>query len=67
MEKIVALKAQGLSIVLVEQNAEVALSMVDHAFVMSGGRIRASGRAEDLLGSESVHSAYLGSLPGASS
>jgi branched-chain amino acid transport system ATP-binding protein len=64
MEKIVALKERGLSILLVEQNAEMALALVDRAFVLSTGRVTASGSPEELLDSESVHSAYLGRSAG---
>jgi branched-chain amino acid transport system ATP-binding protein len=60
METIVALRDRGLSILLVEQNAEMALTLVDRAFVMSAGTIRATGSAAQLKDSESVRSAYLG-------
>jgi branched-chain amino acid transport system ATP-binding protein len=60
MDKISSLRDGGLSILLVEQNAEMALDLVDRAFVMSRGEIRISGAAADLRDSESVRSAYLG-------
>jgi branched-chain amino acid transport system ATP-binding protein len=60
MDKISALRDGGLSILLVEQNAEMALDLVDRAFVMSRGEIRVSGAAAELRDSESVRSAYLG-------
>jgi branched-chain amino acid transport system ATP-binding protein len=60
MQTIVSLRDRGLSVLLVEQNAEMALGLVDRAFVMSAGRIRATGTAAQLKDSESVRSAYLG-------
>jgi branched-chain amino acid transport system ATP-binding protein len=60
MDTIVNLRDRGLSILLVEQNAEMALGLVDRAFVMSAGSIRTAGSADELRDSESVRSAYLG-------
>ena len=54
------LKAQGLSILLVEQNAALALQLVDHVHVMSKGRVVYSGTPKDLWADEDVKSRYLG-------
>ena len=54
------LKAQGLSILLVEQNAALALQLVDHVHVMSKGRVVYSGAPRDLWADEDVKSRYLG-------
>lgn len=50
----------GVSILLVEQNANLALTIADIAYVMETGKVALSGKASDLLKNESVKSAYLG-------
>ncbi|MFJ4189161.1 ABC transporter ATP-binding protein [Kitasatospora sp. NPDC089509] len=60
MSTIVELKASGTTILLVEQNAQAALSLSDHGYVMETGRIVLSGTGADLLHDESVRKAYLG-------
>jgi branched-chain amino acid transport system ATP-binding protein len=45
---------------LVEQNAQAALSIADRAFVMETGRISAHGSAGDLMADDRVRAAYLG-------
>ena len=54
------LKASGVTMLLVEQNAARALRLADRAYVLELGRIVISGRAGDLLGDERVARAYLG-------
>jgi branched-chain amino acid transport system ATP-binding protein len=54
------LKAQGLSILLVEQNAALALELVDHVHVMSKGRVVYSGTPQALWADDGVKSRYLG-------
>ena len=54
------LKEQGLSILLVEQNAALALKLVDYVHVMSKGRLVYSARPEELRANEQVRSSYLG-------
>ncbi|MEU2752725.1 ABC transporter ATP-binding protein [Streptomyces albidoflavus] len=60
METIAELKAQGTTILLVEQNAQAALSLADQGHVMEIGKIVLSGTGADLLHDESVRKAYLG-------
>ncbi|MFH8371310.1 ABC transporter ATP-binding protein [Streptomyces sp. NPDC018031] len=60
METISALKEQGTTILLVEQNAQAALSLADQGHVMEIGKIVLSGSGESLLHDESVRKAYLG-------
>jgi branched-chain amino acid transport system ATP-binding protein len=64
MQKIAAtiaeLKSQGTTILLVEQNAQVALSLADHGYVMETGRIVLSGPGQELLSNDEVRRAYLG-------
>ena len=50
----------GTTILLVEQNAQVALSIADRAYVLETGSISMSGSAKDLLHDERVQKAYLG-------
>lgn len=50
----------GTTILLVEQNAQAALSVADRGYVMETGRIVMSGKAEELLASPAVKKAYLG-------
>jgi branched-chain amino acid transport system ATP-binding protein len=49
-----------VSIVLVEQNAKLALSLCDKAFVLETGSVALSGNGKDLLASDYVRRAYLG-------
>jgi len=51
---------QGLSIVLVEQNANLALRLCHHAYVLENGRVALSGPGKELARSEYVQRAYLG-------
>ncbi len=51
---------EGITILLVEQNAKMALSIADRAYVLENGRISMSGSAHDLLDDENVRRAYLG-------
>ncbi|MEZ0093128.1 ABC transporter ATP-binding protein [Streptacidiphilus sp. EB129] len=60
MATIVELREQGTTILLVEQNAQAALSLADTGHVMEVGRIVLSGPGAELLTDESVRKAYLG-------
>jgi len=57
---IAALKADGTTILLVEQNASAALDVADHAYVLENGRIVLSGPATDVASDPGVAAAYLG-------
>jgi branched-chain amino acid transport system ATP-binding protein len=50
----------GMSIILVEQNAKLALNLCDEAFVLETGAVVLSGKGGDLLASDYVRRAYLG-------
>jgi len=52
--------ASGTTVLLVEQNANMALSIADRAYVLETGRITLSGTAKELAASEEVRKAYLG-------
>jgi branched-chain amino acid transport system ATP-binding protein len=54
------LRAEGVTILLVEQNARAALKVADRAYVLETGRIILSGAAADLLQDRQVTRAYLG-------
>ena len=54
------LHESGVTILLVEQNAQMALSVADRAYVLETGRISMSGNASDLLQNDDVQKAYLG-------
>ncbi len=55
------LHAAGVTILLVEQNAQMALSIADRAYVLETGRIAMTGEASALLKNDDVRKAYLGS------
>ena len=59
-ETIRTINAQGVTILLVEQNALMALGIAHYGYVLESGRIVLAGRGEDLLGDEKVQRAYLG-------
>ena len=50
----------GTTVLLVEQNANIALSITDKAYVLETGRITGAGTAQELASSEAVRKAYLG-------
>ena len=51
---------QGVTILLIEQNANMALHTADYAYVLETGNITMSGKGQDLLADENVKKAYLG-------
>jgi len=59
-EAIGKLKEDGLSILLVEQNASLALKLVDYVHVMSKGKVVYSARPEELWANDEIKSSYLG-------
>ena len=52
----------GLSLLVVEQNVQAALTLAQRAYVLEGGRVVGEGRARDLLNDPAVRRAYLGPL-----
>ena len=61
MQRLTALVSERkLSVLLIEQNARSALSVADHAVVLSLGKVALSDRAERLAGDDAVRHAYLG-------
>ena len=51
---------EGLTVLLVEQNARSALSLADHGVVLNLGRVVADDRADVLAGDDQLRHAYLG-------
>jgi len=59
-ETILDINEQGTTILLVEQNAHMALSIADRGYVLETGEVFLSGNAEDLIDNDEVRCAYLG-------
>ena len=59
-ERVRDLNAKGISILLVEQNASLALELADRAYVLETGHVATAGSGLELLGNPDVQSAYLG-------
>ena len=60
LSTIAALKRDGLTILLVEQNANAALAISDRGYVIETGQVTAAGAAQELLANGHVRAAYLG-------
>ena len=60
MSTIEELQKEGVTILLVEQNAAAALELSDHAYVLEVGSITLDGTGHQLLGDDRVKRAYLG-------
>jgi branched-chain amino acid transport system ATP-binding protein len=54
------IRARGLTVLIVEQNVRQVLRVVDRAYLLEAGTLRASGSADTLLQSEQIREAYLG-------
>ena len=52
---------QGVTVLLIEQNANMALKVADYAYVLETGRVQLSGPGRELMANEEVKKAYLGS------
>ena len=59
-ELVAGLRAQGLAILLAEQNARMSLAIADRGYVIENGRVTLAGAAADLLASADIASRYLG-------
>jgi branched-chain amino acid transport system ATP-binding protein len=64
---ITELREQGLTLLVVEQNAYDALELADRAYIMNSGRLQFSGRSEELLESDDLMAHYLGTGTAAAS
>jgi len=56
------IRDEGITVLLVEQNAKMALSISDRGYVLETGKIRLEGKSEELLNNEEVHKLYLGGI-----
>lgn len=54
------IKRQGVTILLIEQNAFGALSIADYGYVLENGKIAVEGTGQELLGNQKVYESYLG-------
>ena len=59
-ETIRAINAEGVTILLVEQNAHLALRVASVGYVLETGMIKQKGAAKDLLADDAIRAAYLG-------
>ena len=59
-DRIVAFARDGLTVLLVEQNAQLALEVSQHAYLLENGELAFEGRSSDLINDDRVRSAYLG-------
>lgn len=59
-ELILKIRDMGKTVLLIEQNASMALSIADRGYVIANGAVLLSGTGEDLLNNEDVKKAYLG-------
>ena len=59
-DTIVKIRQQGITIMLIEQNATAALEVADRAYVLESGKIKMSGSAKELRADDKVTKAYLG-------
>jgi branched-chain amino acid transport system ATP-binding protein len=55
-----ALKSEGLTMLLVEQNVQMALAISDYAYVLADGRVELDGPSREVAQNELVRKAYLG-------
>jgi len=55
-----ALRSQGLTIILVEQNVHLALALSDYTYVLAEGRVTIEGQSREVAGMDEVRRAYLG-------
>jgi len=62
-EKLLSLRSEGLTVVMVEQKASHALSISDRGYVMHLGQVAIEGPAQDLLANDDVKRLFLGEIP----
>ena len=59
-ELVKRIRANGLTVLIVEQNVQQVLRVVDRAYLMEAGSIRASGKSSEMLANDTIRQAYLG-------
>jgi branched-chain amino acid transport system ATP-binding protein len=60
LDTLLQLREQGMTILLIEQNARAALKIADRGYVLENGQVVLDGAAADLLADQDVKRAYLG-------
>ena len=60
MSTITELRSEGVTILLVEQNAQAALSLADYGYVLEVGKVVLENTGKSLLNDDAVRKAYLG-------
>ena len=63
-ELVKRIRASGLTVLIVEQNVQQVLKVVDRAYLLEAGTIRASGTSEEMMSTDTIKQAYLGSRAG---
>src|SRR5881398_2388999 len=59
-ELVKRIRASGLTVLFVEQNVQQVLKVVDRAYLLEAGTIRASGTSEEMMSTDTIKQAYLG-------
>jgi branched-chain amino acid transport system ATP-binding protein len=59
-ELVKRIRSGGLTVLIVEQNVQQVLRVVDRAYLLEAGSIRASGQSDEMLANDSIRQAYLG-------
>jgi len=59
-ELVKRIRERGLTVLIVEQNVQQVLRVVDRAYLLEAGTIRASGRSDEMLANDTIREAYLG-------
>jgi len=59
-ELVKQIRSGGLTVLIVEQNVQQVLRVVDRAYLLEAGTIRASGRSSEMLANDTIRQAYLG-------
>ena len=54
------IRSEGYTVLIVEQNVRQVLKVVDRAYLLEVGRMKASGRADELAASDDIRKAYMG-------
>ena len=59
-ELVKRIRGSGLTVLIVEQNVQQVLRVVDRAYLLEAGTIRASGTSNEMMDNETIKQAYLG-------
>jgi branched-chain amino acid transport system ATP-binding protein len=59
-ELVKRIRSSGLTVLIVEQNVQQVLQVVDRAYLLEAGTIRASGSSNEMLANDTIRQAYLG-------